>query len=127
MRFQFAAALAFATLTVANPTWSSLQQWQKSPNGKVSGHHASQRPKVEVKPKTPTIPPPSPPARNRTCYVSSHGNGTDDSPYIMDALQSCNNGGHVVFTEGTEYIIGTALDLTFLNHIDLGKRLNHSL
>jgi len=35
----------------------------------------------------------------------------------------CNNGGHAVFTEGTNYLIGTALDLTFLKHIDLGTRM----
>jgi galacturan 1,4-alpha-galacturonidase len=54
--------------------------------------------------------------------VKSHNDGlTDDSKYILDALHDCNNGGHVVFKEGTEYLIGTALDLTFLKHIDLGK------
>ncbi|RDW82695.1 exopolygalacturonase [Coleophoma cylindrospora] len=119
MRLQYAAALAFATLTVANPTLSSLQQWHKSSNGKAAPRHVSKRPHVECKPKTPTLPAPCPPARNRTCYVNSHGNGTDDSQFVLDALHSCNNGGHVVFSEGTEYIIGTALDLTFLNHIDL--------
>lgn len=43
----------------------------------------------------------------------------------MDALHSCNNGGHVVFKEGIKYTIGTALDLTFLNHIDIGTKLPH--
>ena len=42
----------------------------------------------------------------------------------MDALHSCNNGGHVVFKEGVKYTIGTALDLTFLNHIDIGMKLS---
>lgn len=54
-----------------------------------------------------------------TCYVQSHGNGTDDSSYILSAVNTCNNGGHVVFTQGTKYTIGTALNLTFLEHIDI--------
>jgi galacturan 1,4-alpha-galacturonidase len=54
--------------------------------------------------------------------VESHNDGvTDDSTYILNALHSCNNGGHVVFAEGLKYTIGTALDLTFLEHIDIGK------
>ena len=44
---------------------------------------------------------------------------TDDSPYILSALHACNNGGHVVFDASTKYIIGTALDMTFLQHIDI--------
>lgn len=48
---------------------------------------------------------------------------TDDSSYILDALHRCNNGGHVVFREGVEYFIATALDLTFLEHIDLGMKI----
>ncbi|KAL3425391.1 polygalacturonase [Phlyctema vagabunda] len=119
MRLQLPTLLAFASLAVASPSWSSLQAWKHSSNGKAASQHTSPRPKVSCHPKHPSKPAPSPPARNRTCYVKNHGNGTDDSPYIMDALHSCNNGGHVVFKEGSEYIIGTALDLTFLNHIDL--------
>jgi galacturan 1,4-alpha-galacturonidase len=52
--------------------------------------------------------------------VKSHGNGKDDAAYVLDAIHSCNNGGHVVFKEGVKYTIGTALDLTFLKHIDIG-------
>ena len=63
---------------------------------------------------------PSSPPRVKYCYVNSHGNGQDDSNYILKALHKCNNGGHVVFSQGTQYTIGTALDMTFLKHIDLG-------
>ena len=53
--------------------------------------------------------------------MQSHNDGvTDDSNFILEALHECNDGGHVVFKEGTQYFIGTALDLTFLEHIDLG-------
>jgi galacturan 1,4-alpha-galacturonidase len=45
---------------------------------------------------------------------------TDDTPYILAALRECNNGGHAVFREGVQYFIATAMDLTFLNHIDIG-------
>ena len=57
------------------------------------------------------------------CYVNSHNDlVTDDSQYILDAIRKCNHGGHVVFNESTNYLIGTALDLTFLSHIDLDIR-----
>lgn len=124
MRFQLTAVLAIAsaTISIANPTWQAEQSWAKGSNGHSAPEHTSPRPNVSCHPKTPHKPVPSPPSRNKVCYVKSHNDSiTDDSTYIMDALHSCNNGGHVVFKEGTKYMIGTALDLTFLNHIDIGK------
>lgn len=83
--------------------------------------HQGTRPKIEFSPKKPYTAFPVSPPRNRVCYVQSHNDGvTDDSPYILSAINKCNHGGHVVFSEGTRYIIGTALDLTFLEQIDLG-------
>ncbi|KAF4628804.1 hypothetical protein G7Y89_g9351 [Cudoniella acicularis] len=122
MRFQLTTILAFAsaTLTAANPTWEALQNWGKSSAGKSAPEHTSPRPSISCHPKTPHVSPHSPPTRTKVCYVNSHNDGvTDDSTYILDALHSCNNGGHVVFKEGTKYLIGTALDLTFLEHIDI--------
>lgn len=56
--------------------------------------------------------------------MNSHDdNITDDAPYILTALHECDNGGHAVFKEGVTYYIATAMDLTFLNHIDLGNKL----
>jgi galacturan 1,4-alpha-galacturonidase len=124
MRLQLTTILlaASATLSVANPTWQLFQEWAKGSGGKSVPEHTSPRRPIFCHPKTPHKPPPSPPLRHKVCYVKSHNDGvTDDSKYIMNALHACNNGGHVVFKEGTEYLIGTALDLTFLNHIDLGK------
>jgi galacturan 1,4-alpha-galacturonidase len=60
------------------------------------------------------------PARKKTCTVKNSGNGKDDSKNVLSAIKDCNNGGHVVFSKGKTYTIGTALDLTFLKHIDLG-------
>jgi galacturan 1,4-alpha-galacturonidase len=53
--------------------------------------------------------------------VESHGDGSDDSALVLAAMKKCNNGGHVVFPEGTHYTIGKAMDLTFLEHIDIGS------
>jgi hypothetical protein len=107
MRFQLSTILAVASATLAI--------------AKSYPDHVSPRPKVSCHPKTPHRPPPNPPPRNKVCYVKSHNDSlTDDSPYILDALHTCNNGGHVVFKEGLKYTIGTALDLTFLKHIDIG-------
>ncbi|OBT97766.1 Exopolygalacturonase [Pseudogymnoascus verrucosus] len=122
MRFQLATALtiASATLSVASPTFEAVSNWGKSNAGQKRPDHTSSRPNVKCHPHKPHVPPPSPAARHKVCYAKSHGDGkTDDTPYIMKALHDCNNGGHVVFREGVQYFIGTAMDLTFLNHIDL--------
>lgn len=64
----------------------------------------------------------SSPKRDRKCVVKSHNDfKTDDSPYVLQAVKKCNDGGHVLFPEGTTYVIGTALDLTGLKHIDIGE------
>ncbi|KXL49328.1 MAG: glycoside hydrolase family 28 protein [Acidomyces sp. 'richmondensis'] len=44
---------------------------------------------------------------------------TDDSQYILEALNECNNGGTVIFPEYWTYVIGTALNMTFLKHVDI--------
>jgi galacturan 1,4-alpha-galacturonidase len=130
MRFHLTSFLAVvsATVAVASPTWQAFEQWAKGPDGKSAPDHTSPRPSISCYPKQPSRPLPSPPPRNKVCYVQSHNNGiTDDSKYILDALHDCNNGGHVVFREGLKYTIGTALDLTFLNHIDIGKSDSHKV
>ncbi len=80
----------------------------------------SPRPSLSFSPYGPNDAfPPSPP-RSKVCYVDSHNDLVhDDSQYVLDALHSCNNGGHVIFNKDTNYLVGTALDMTFLLHIDI--------
>ncbi|PSN67066.1 extracellular exo-polygalacturonase-like protein [Corynespora cassiicola Philippines] len=60
------------------------------------------------------------PARNRTCVVESHDDGvTDDSEYILQALEECNHGGHVLFPRTQSYVIDDALDMTNLSSVDI--------
>ncbi|KUL87824.1 hypothetical protein ZTR_03139 [Talaromyces verruculosus] len=70
-----------------------------------------------VGPKCAFKPLPETAKRNKVCSVKTHGNGQDDSEYILAALRACNNGGKVVFDK--DYTIGTALDIQWLKHIDL--------
>lgn len=122
MRFQLTTALAIAsaTCTLAMPSWGALESWAQSPAGKPAPQHTSPRPDVQCEPKRPGSNPPSPPPRTKVCYVKSYNDSvTDDSTYLLDALHDCNNGGHVVLSAGLKYTIGTALDLTFLEHIDI--------
>ena len=113
------SALLGITTAVAVPTWSAVEEYEHSLPAHSSKHQGT-RPKIEFTPKQPYHPFPSSPSRNRNCYVSSHNDGvTDDSPNILDAINKCNNGGHVIFSQGTKYVIGTALNLTNLEHIDL--------
>lgn len=72
-----------------------------------------------VGPKCAFKPLPETAKRNKVCNVKTHGNGQDDSEYVLAALRACNNGGKVVFDK--DYTIGTALDIQWLKHIDLGK------
>ncbi|GAB1217347.1 hypothetical protein ATERTT37_006586 [Aspergillus terreus] len=71
------------------------------------------------KPHHPFRPLPASTPRTKTCHVRSHGDGTDDAAFVLSALRKCNNGGKVVFDADKEYTIGTALDMTFLRHVDL--------
>jgi len=83
----------------------------------------SPRPILQPSPYYPRVPFPSPPIRSDTkvCVVNTHADGvTDDSFSILFALHDCNDGGHVLFLRDETYIIGTALDLTFLKHVDIG-------
>jgi len=57
------------------------------------------------------------PPRTKTCYVHAFGNGKDDSQTIYSAAKACNNGGTVALLD-PEYIVGQALDLTFLQSVD---------
>jgi galacturan 1,4-alpha-galacturonidase len=57
------------------------------------------------------------PRRTKTCYVHAFGNGQDDSQTIFSAAKACNNGGTVALLD-PKYIIGQALDLTFLQSVD---------
>ncbi len=81
----------------------------------------SQRPTLKPMPYYPRVPFPSPPTRGKVCFVPTHGDGvTDDSDYIISTFHDCNDGGHIVFSRGQKYIIGTAMDWTFLKHVDIG-------
>ncbi|KAJ5557071.1 hypothetical protein N7494_000986 [Penicillium frequentans] len=73
----------------------------------------------KCKPHAPFRPLPPSQARTKTCHVATYGDGRDDSKHILSAIEKCNNGGKVVFDADKFYTIGTALDLTFLKHVDL--------
>ncbi|KAF2124425.1 glycoside hydrolase family 28 protein [Dothidotthia symphoricarpi CBS 119687] len=79
----------------------------------------SKRPGHPVAPYHPRGAFPASPQRTKTCVVAKNTSGTDDSKNILKAIKDCNNGGHVVFPKDKNFTIGTALDLTFLKHIDL--------
>lgn len=79
----------------------------------------SKRPCHDISPHHPGKPSVPSPERTKTCIVKANGKGKDDSANILKAIKDCNNGGHVVFPKGQNFTIGTALDLTFLKHIDL--------
>ncbi|GFF66338.1 probable exopolygalacturonase X [Aspergillus lentulus] len=83
-----AAVCQLLTLTAALPTESDS---------------LSQRPSIEVTPQGAFKPFPFSPARHKTCHIKSHGDGSDDSKYIL----------HKVYT------IGKAMDIRFLKRVDI--------
>ena len=105
-----------AVFTAASRTWDALESYENKVSSLIEGLTELGSPiGTSHRPPFCTSPP-----RYKTCIVKSHSDlKTDDSPYILKALHDCNRGGHVVFPNGTTYIIGTALDLTFLSHIDI--------
>lgn len=111
MRFSEIITFALASAVFASPV--------EERNTKVT---PSKRPNHPIAPHHPGKAFPISPARKRICTVKANGNGKDDSKNILKAIKSCNNGGHVVFPKDKNYTIGTALDLTFLKHIDLGRQ-----
>lgn len=83
----------------------------------------SPRPALLPVPYSPRLPFPNPPRRSssKVCVVNTHGDGiTDDAFSILFAFHQCNDGGHVLFLRDVTYVVGTAMDLTFLKHIDVG-------
>ncbi|KAF2216812.1 glycoside hydrolase family 28 protein [Cercospora zeae-maydis SCOH1-5] len=102
-------------------TWTAYREYfDNLPKKLPKRPRPSPRPKIRFDGVQPYQSLPSPSRRTKTCFVESHDDlRTDDSEYIIDALNKCNHGGHVVFPRGTTYVIGTALDLTFLDHVDL--------
>ena len=105
----------------ASATWTAYEEYlSKLP--KHPSRRPSPRPPIVFEPKQPWQPFPETGWRHRECYVKSHNDfKTDDSPYILEAIDKCNNGGRVIFPQGMTYVIGTALNLTYLNCIDLGE------
>jgi galacturan 1,4-alpha-galacturonidase len=79
---------------------------------------AQDGPRIVIGPKGPYKPMPVSAPRTKVCTVTKSG-GNDDSSAILSALQQCNNGGKVVLSRGSRYTIGKALDLRFLNSVDL--------
>lgn len=121
MWFKISAATVLLNALTASATWSAYQEYVSRLPKSVSKHQGT-RPTISFSPKQPYQPIPKSPSRNRNCYVQSHNDFvTDDSPYITAAINKCNNGGHVIFPQGTTYVIGTALNLTNLKHIDIGN------
>ncbi|KAI8932261.1 Exopolygalacturonase [Plenodomus lindquistii] len=104
--------LTFALLQASAAIASPLGERGSKPVG-------SKRPNHAISPRHTGHAFPASPARTKTCVVKANGSGKDDSANILSAVKSCNNGGHVVFSKDSSYTIGTALDLTFLKHVDL--------
>jgi galacturan 1,4-alpha-galacturonidase len=104
-------------------TWTAYQEYVQTHNTSVKAHE-SIRPSLVYSPQRPYKKMHASPERTKKCVVKSHNDfKTDDSDYILKAVEKCNNGGHVIFPEGTTYVIGTALDLTGLRRIDIGMPL----
>jgi galacturan 1,4-alpha-galacturonidase len=121
MQFKTSIAALLLNALTGQATWLAYEEYLSLLPKHVSKHPGT-RPSIDFHPHKPFKPFPTSPLRNRTCYAQSHNDfKTDDSQYILEAIEKCNNGGTVVFPLNTTYVIGTALNLTGLKHIDIGK------
>lgn len=109
-------------------TWTAYQEYVQTHQNTSVKTHESDRPSLVYSPQRPYKKMHASPRRTKKCVVKSHNDfKTDDSDYILKAVEKCNDGGHVIFPEGTTYVIGTALDLTGLRRIDIGMSLEFAL
>lgn len=75
-------------------------------------------PTISAYPKSPGNFKPASGRQNSTSNVCEvKPNQTDAAPGILAAAHTCNNGGTVFLPPG-DFVVATALDLTFLNNID---------
>lgn len=58
----------------------------------------------------PMVPPRSPAGSGKTCTLVPNGDNQDDVPQILEAFESCNNGGTVVFPENSTFYVATKLN-----------------
>lgn len=82
--------------------------------------HLPTRPNVKPAPYDSGKAMPRSPERDpkRYCFVEPGKDPErDDAACILDAFHKCNDGGTVVLDQS--YLVGSPLDLTFLNHIDV--------
>ena len=120
--FVSAGLFGLATATDA-ASWDSST---KSRTNVIYRRQAPHNSAVRIGPKQPFHPMPVSTPRTKECDVKG-GSGADDSANILDAIKQCNNGGRVIFARGTKYMVGRAMDLSTLSHIDLGMHALHSL
>jgi galacturan 1,4-alpha-galacturonidase len=101
-----AAIFILATLAAATPAVDTQ-----------TGTSAISRPHIQPFPHNSGRPQPDSPPRTKKCSVTALGRGKDDASQILRAFHDCNHGGTVVL--GGNYTIATALDLTFLDSVDV--------
>lgn len=87
------------------------------PAADVYPRNAIARPNIEPFPHNSGRARPYSPPRTKSCSVAALGDEKDDAPQILAAFQDCNNGGTIVLDQ--DYTIATALDLTFLDSVDV--------
>lgn len=108
------------SLTVALLAATCSASPATGPTSPNTGKPPSTRPDTKPWPHNSGRPqPPSPPRARRWCFVEPQGGGEDDAPRILDALHECSGGGGGTVVLDANYTIATALDLTFLEGVDI--------
>jgi polygalacturonase len=114
------ALVAAGLLCLSTAIETSLDSLSQNPN--VLHRRQRSGGAVRIGPKPPFKPMPASTPRTRECVVKSGGGSGDDTANILDAIKTCNDGGRVVFPKSAKYLVGKAMDLSNLKHIDLGTR-----
>jgi len=59
-----------------------------------------------------------PTPKDKTCTVKPNLNGSDDTPAILQAFDSCGRNGRIVFINET-YYVNTVMNTTGLENVDI--------
>ncbi|KAH6723051.1 pectin lyase fold/virulence factor [Leptodontidium sp. MPI-SDFR-AT-0119] len=98
-----------ASSAAVSAGWTSTDSKGRTPRSRP---HSTPNPYSPGKSNPPSAP------RTKTCFVNALGGGADDGPSILAAAKACNHGGKVALLDPL-YTIGTALDLKFLDRVDI--------
>lgn len=118
------ATLAHKYLSVSIPYHQSSSRLSQQRSNVFTNDLTSHRPSIIIGPNPPYNAMPQSPARTRKCEVAC--DGRSDEMHLEQAIQNCNNGGHIVLAASQSCIMSREMRLENLQNIDIELQGNIS-